>query len=180
MNRSGDSAHPYRSPTPTVNGHDLTPPTRKQTSDQEYCDFFLASEFFYPLLGRARFRGKCWATIWLSHRPEPPGHAVYGEVDGLDIGGQHGRWFVLLRHTHRPQRRPYPTVIWRPVTGGRQHRAHATLPKAFRKGPAICFLEVDKACEDVWSILHNFSKSCGTKAAPGIIQLSRGNEMLII
>jgi len=22
----------------------------------------------------------------------------------LDIGGQHGRWFVLLRHTHRPQR----------------------------------------------------------------------------
>ena len=26
----------------------------------------------------------------------------------LDIGGQHGRRFVLLRHTHRSQRRPYP------------------------------------------------------------------------
>jgi len=31
--------------------------------------------------------------------------AVHEEVDGLDIGGQHGRRFVLLRHTHRPQRR---------------------------------------------------------------------------
>jgi len=32
------------------------------------------------------------------------------EVDGLEIGGQHGhgRRFVLLRHTHRPQKRPYP------------------------------------------------------------------------
>jgi len=27
----------------------------------------------------------------------------------LDSGG-HGRRFVLLRHTHRPQRRPYPFV----------------------------------------------------------------------
>ena len=36
--------------------------------------------------------------------------AVHEEVDGLDIGGQHGRRFVLLRHTHRPQRRPYPFV----------------------------------------------------------------------
>jgi len=24
-----------------------------------------------------------------------------------DIGGQHGRRFGFLRHTHRPQRRPY-------------------------------------------------------------------------
>ena len=29
-------------------------------------------------------------------------------VDGMDIGGQHGRRFVHLRHTHRPQRKPYP------------------------------------------------------------------------
>jgi len=29
--------------------------------------FFRLSEFFfYPLLGRARFRGRCWAAIWLS------------------------------------------------------------------------------------------------------------------
>ena len=44
----------------------------------------------------------------MSHRPELSGHAVHGEVDGLDIGGQHGRRFVLLHHTHRPQRTPYP------------------------------------------------------------------------
>ena len=70
--------------------------------------FFRLSELFlYPLLGRARFRGRCWAANRLSHRPEPSGYAVHGEVDGLDIGGQHGRRFVLLRHTHRPQRRPY-------------------------------------------------------------------------
>ena len=61
----------------------------------------------YPMLGRTRSRGRCWAAIWLSHRPEPSGRAVH-EVDGLDIEGQHGRRFVLLRHTRRPQRRPYP------------------------------------------------------------------------
>jgi len=26
------------------------------------------------------------------------------------MGGQHGRRFVFLRHTHRPQRRPYPFI----------------------------------------------------------------------
>ena len=31
----------------------------------------------------------------------------------MDIGGQHGRRFVLLRHTHRPQRRPYPVCTSR-------------------------------------------------------------------
>ena len=67
----------------------------------------LLSEFLKPLPGRTRSPGKCWATILLSHRPAPSSHAVHGEVDGLDIGGQHGRRFVLLRHTHRPQRRPY-------------------------------------------------------------------------
>jgi len=70
--------------------------------------FTLSEFFFYPLLGRARYRGRCWAAIRLFHRPEPPGHAVHGEVDGLDIGRRHGRRFVLQRHTHRPQRRPYP------------------------------------------------------------------------
>jgi len=34
--------------------------------------------------------------------------AVHEEVERLDIRGQHGRRFVLLRHTHRPPRRPYP------------------------------------------------------------------------
>jgi len=41
----------------------------------------------------------------LSHRPEPSGRAVHEDVDGWDIGGQHGPWFVLVRHTHRPKRR---------------------------------------------------------------------------
>jgi len=61
------------------------------------------SQFFDPLLGHTRSQGKCWAAIWLSHHPELAGRAVYEEVSGLDIGGQHGRWFVLLCYTHRPQ-----------------------------------------------------------------------------
>jgi len=52
----------------------------------------------------------------LSHRPEPSGHAVDREVDGLDIGGQHGRRFVLLLQIHRPKRRPYRTVEARAET----------------------------------------------------------------
>jgi len=36
MKRSEDSTHPCR--MPTVNGCDLTPPTRTQTSEQEYSD----------------------------------------------------------------------------------------------------------------------------------------------
>jgi len=45
--------------------------------------------------------------------------AVHEEVDGLDIGGQHGRRLVplVLRYTHRPQRRqerkrPTPVRRW--------------------------------------------------------------------
>jgi len=38
MNRSDDSTHVCRRPTPTVNGRDLTLPTRKQTSEQEYSE----------------------------------------------------------------------------------------------------------------------------------------------
>jgi len=61
---------------------------------------FLLSEFFYPLLGRAKFRGRCWAAIWLSHRSEPSGRAVSGEVDGLDIGGRHGWSMVCSSAPH--------------------------------------------------------------------------------
>ena len=38
MKRSGDITHRCRNPAPTVNGCDLTPPTRTQTSEQEYSD----------------------------------------------------------------------------------------------------------------------------------------------
>ena len=44
----------------------------------------------------------------LSHHPELPGRPIHGEVDGLDIGRQHGQRFGLLHHTHKPQKRPYP------------------------------------------------------------------------
>ena len=46
----------------------------------------------------------------MSHRSKPSCRAVHEEIDGLDIGGQHGRRFVFLRHTHRPQRRHTPFV----------------------------------------------------------------------
>jgi len=77
----------------------------------------LLSQFFKPLLGRTRSRGRCWAAIRL---PAPSGRAVHEEVDGLDIGGQHGRRFVLLRHTRRLQRRKYPICTSR--SGNAQDR----------------------------------------------------------
>ena len=82
--------------------------------------FFRLSELLKPLLGRTRSRDRCWAAIQLSDHLTPSGHAVRGEVDGLDIGGQHGRRFVLLRHTHRPQRRPY--LIYTSRSGNVRHR----------------------------------------------------------
>jgi len=57
-----------------------------QIEESRMIFFFRLSEFFYQLHGRARFRGRCWAAIRLSHRPEPSGRAVRGEVDGLNIG----------------------------------------------------------------------------------------------
>jgi len=69
---------------------------------------FLLSYFSNNCLTKSR--GRCWAAIRLSHRPELSDRAVHEEVDGLDIGGKHGRRFVLLRHTYRPQGRPYPVL----------------------------------------------------------------------
>jgi len=63
---------------------------------------------------------RCWAAIQLSNHPELSGRAVHGEVDGLDIRGRHDRPFVLLRHTHRPQRRPY--LICASKSGNVRHR----------------------------------------------------------
>jgi len=54
----------------------------------------IPGKLFYPLLGRARYRGRCWAAIRLSHHPEPSGRAVHREVNGLDIGGERGRRLV--------------------------------------------------------------------------------------
>ena len=68
----------------------------------------ILSALLLSLLGRTRFRGRCWAAILLSHRPETSDRAVCGEVDGLDSEGQHCRRIILPRHTYRPQRKPYP------------------------------------------------------------------------
>ena len=75
---------------------------RKWRSCRCECEsaILLLSQFFWPLFGRTRSHGRCWAAIRLYHRPEPSGHAVHEEVDGFDNGGQHGRRLVLLRHTH--------------------------------------------------------------------------------
>ena len=71
--------------------------------------FFLLSFERVLLLSTAsppRYRGRCWAAIRLSYRPEPSGGVVRGEVDGLDSGGWHGRRFVL-RQTHRGGHNPF-------------------------------------------------------------------------
>ena len=78
------------------------------------------------------------AAIRLSQHPEPSGCALHGKVDGLDIGGRHGRQFALLRHTHKPQRairhlcqqeRKRPTPVQR-----RLSRTPAALEKAIPGG----------------------------------------------
>jgi len=63
--------------------------------------FIVWASSFNPQLGCTRFRGRCWADIRLSYRPELSGHTVDGDVDGLDIGGQHGGRSVLLHHTQK-------------------------------------------------------------------------------
>ena len=114
--------------------------------------FLPFSEFFYPLLGRTRFHGRCWEAIRLSHRLEPSGYAVHEEVDGLDIGGQHGPRLVLLRHTHRPQRRPYPICTGR--SGNVRHRCGGGyagprffLRRSFGVGACRC---LELKCGDLW------------------------------
>ena len=71
--------------------------------------FFRLSEFFfYPLLGRARFRGRCWAAIRLSHRPEPSGRAVHGEVDWtLEDDMVDGLFFCITLTGRRGGHTPY-------------------------------------------------------------------------
>jgi len=55
--------------------------------------YLLLSQFFKPLLGRTRSRGKCWAAIRLFHRPEPSGRAVHEEFDGLENHMVEGLFF---------------------------------------------------------------------------------------
>jgi len=89
---------------------------------------------FSPLLGRTRSQGRCWAANGSSQS----GRAIHGEVDGLDIGRQHGQQFDLLRHTHRPQKWPYHLCKHErkrltPVQK-RLNRTHAVLGRAIPRG----------------------------------------------
>ena len=78
-------------------------------------------------------------------------------VDGLDIGRRRGRRFVLLRHTHRPQRRPY--LICASKSGKVQHqrrlgRTHAIPGGAIPGGwVPMSGMKVRSECsvEDHWS-----------------------------
>jgi len=104
----------------------------------------LSQEFAVCYVWRLRdlffaFRGKCWAAIRLSHRPEPSGRAVHREVDGLDIRGRHGRRFVLLRHTHRQR---WPESLFQTPT--------FQTPKFFNPdpGPAIIQIWESDSCSD--------------------------------
>jgi len=45
--------------------------------------------------------GQMLSSHSVVHRPELSGHAINGVVDGLDIGGQHGRQFVCATLTSR-------------------------------------------------------------------------------
>jgi len=81
--------------------------------------FFWASSFIH-CLAALDFGAGVEQPFGSPHRPEPSGRAVREKVDGLDIEGQHGRRFVLLPHTLRPQRRPYPICTSR--SGNVQHQ----------------------------------------------------------
>jgi len=84
LKRSGDSTHPCRSPTPTMNDRDLTLLTWTETSEQEYSDFMASN---------------------------------------------------------RQPSTPYSS----------------NTPKSFTRNLVVCFIEVNKACEDVFNI---FPKYC--------------------
>jgi len=72
--------------------------------DPSLPNLVLAYEQFFQSTDRTyQISGQVWANIRLSRHPEPSGHAVHGEVNGLDSGGQQGQRSVLPRHTHRPQ-----------------------------------------------------------------------------
>jgi len=66
----------------------------------------------------------CWAARDFGAGVEQPfgclviqnrqvSHVLHGEVDGLDNEGQHGQRSVLLCHTHKPQKGPYPICVSR-------------------------------------------------------------------
>jgi len=69
----------------TFNMHILSPigiPPLTQLPSCRLTSVRRLNQFFTPLLGRTRPRGRSWAAIRLSHRPEPSGRVVHEEVGG--------------------------------------------------------------------------------------------------
>jgi len=105
--------------------------------------FIVWASCYCSLLGRTRSRGRCWAASRLSRHPEPSGFAVHGEVDVLDMGTRHDRRFILLYHTHRPQKGPCPFAqagAETPDTG-----AVAVMPD-----PHCCAMTNHLLCNAIW------------------------------
>ena len=84
---------------PIINLRRIALSETQRKCGQAMCLLLIINRFFFivwvssfnPLLGRTRSRGRCRAAIRLSHRPEPSGRAIHGQVDGLDSEGQYGQ-----------------------------------------------------------------------------------------
>jgi len=98
---------------------------------------FVRARFYYPLLGRTIDLGADVEQPFdcPSHHPEPSDRAVQGEVDGLDIAGQHVRRSVFVHHTYRPQRGPYRSCASKSGNAWRQCAGGQAGPTLFLEGP---------------------------------------------
>ena len=61
------------------------------------CFFVVWASCCCPLLGHSKSRGRCWAAIWFSHHPKPPGRPVHG---GRWIGHRRTKWSVVCSAPH--------------------------------------------------------------------------------
>jgi len=82
--------------------------------------FIVWASSFNPLLGHSRSRSRCWAGNRRSHHAKLSGCTVQGEVDGLEIEGRHGWWFVLLHPTHTLQN----GLLWSESPSGKCAKLH--------------------------------------------------------
>ena len=57
----------------------ICPPNSIAVTQERILVFIVWASSFNQLLGRTRFRGRCWAANQLSHHPEPSGRTVHGE-----------------------------------------------------------------------------------------------------
>ena len=72
------------------------------------CEVMLLRSFAIFRLIMSRHRKELRGALGLCVNP-----SLGEEVDGLDIGGQHGPRFALLRNIHKPQSRSCPICVSR-------------------------------------------------------------------